>query len=102
MNKPMFSLHGQVIHVFLSPVGTNKDTGEEYGGQDKVQIMGELPLKNGETRMEMITLTTDQGDSLKKLVGKPVTLPVAFYAPSKGQVQYYIPKGQPLNLTNAA
>ena len=89
----MFSLHGEIVHVFNSPKGVNKNTGEEYGGQDKVQIIGNIPLNNGESRKDLITLTTDQGAALEKLVGRTVSAPVSFYAPSKGQVSYFIPKG---------
>lgn len=90
--KPMFTLHGQVVHVFVSPKGISKKTGEEYGGQDKVQVMGHIPLDNGEHRMELVTLTTDQGEVFQKLVGRPVSLPVAFYVSGRS-VGYYIPKG---------
>jgi len=93
MNKPMFTLSGVVIHVYETPKGVNKTTGEEYGGQDKVQIMGFSPLPNGESMKEVINLTTDQGSALKKLEGRSVSAPISFYAPSKGQVSYFIPKG---------
>jgi len=53
----MLNMTGQLINVFKSPVGQNKN-GEEYGGQDKLQILGEVELPNGQTRMEMFTLTT--------------------------------------------
>jgi hypothetical protein len=93
MNDPMFTLVGQLVNVYQNPTGVNKDTGEEYGGQDKIQILGNIPLKNGEIRKDLITLTTDQGEQASKLVGRSVTAPVAFYAPSKGNVSFYIPKG---------
>lgn len=93
----MFTLTGQVVHVFESPTGVNKSTGEEYGGQDKVQILGDLSLPNGETRKEMVTLTTDQGEMLKKAVGRSVVAPVGFYA-SKGTVGFFIPKGAQIAL----
>ncbi|NKO00820.1 hypothetical protein, partial [Weissella cibaria] len=60
----MFTLTGQVVHVFTAPRGISKKTGEEYGGQDKVQILGDIPLQGGETRKELVTLTTDQGEAL--------------------------------------
>lgn len=88
----MFTLTGKVVHVFQSPKGVNKQTGEEYGGQDKVQIMGHMALPNGETRMELVTLTTDQGQELEKSTGRTVIAPVGFYS-SKGSVGYFIPKG---------
>lgn len=92
MSQPMFTLTGQVIHVYLSPKGVSKKTGEEYGGDDKVQILGDIPLEGGEFRKEMVTLTTDQGPSLKNAIGRAVMAPVAFWARG-GVVGYYIPKG---------
>lgn len=93
---PMFTLNGQVLHVFVSPKGTNKQ-GEEYGGQDKVQILGDLPLPDGQTRKEMITLTTDQGPALEKAIGRSVTAPVAFWAKG-GTIGQYIPKGSQIKI----
>lgn len=98
---PMFTLHGTVVHVFEAPKGISKKTGEEYGGQDKIQIMGNIILDNGQHRMELVTLTTDQGAAFQKLVGAPVTLPVAFYA-SKGGVGFYLPKGHPVPASRAS
>lgn len=91
--KPMFLLSGTIINVFESPKGISKKTGEEYGGQDKVQVMGEVPLPNGEIRMDMLTLTSHDSEPLKKLIGKPVSIPVGFIAQSKGVITYFIPKG---------
>jgi hypothetical protein len=93
----MFSLTGQVVHVYTAPKGVSKKTGEEYGGQDKVQIMGDIPLKGGETRKELISLTTDQGSALEKMEGKIVTCPVSFFANGKS-VSYYIPEGHKIKL----
>lgn len=97
MIEPMFTLRGQVVHVFVSPIGINKDTGEEYGGQDKVQILGDVPIKGGETRKDMLTLTTEQGTQLKAAVGQSVIAPVAFYV-NKGAVAFYIPKGSEIDI----
>jgi len=92
----MFTLRGQVVHVFTAPKGINKD-GEEYGGQDKVQIIGDIPLKGGETRKDLITLTTDQGEALKKMEGQDVTCPVAFFVSGK-TVSFYIPQGHKISV----
>ena len=91
--KPMFLLTGTVLHVFESPKGISKKTGEEYGGQDKVQIMGDIALPNGEFRKDMLTLTTHDSEPLRKLIGKPVSVPVGFIAQSKGVITYFMPKG---------
>jgi len=97
----MFTLTGQVVNVFTAPKGISKKTGEEYGGQDKVQILGDIPLTGGESRKELVTLTTDQGESLSKMVGRDVTAPVGFYTSGKA-VGYYIPKGHKITALTTA
>lgn len=102
--KPMFTMTGMVTHVFVAPKGVSKKTGEEFGGQDKVQILGNIPLGNGEFRKELVTITTDQGEALRKLEGRDITLPVLFYVTGKS-VGFYLPKGhrvKPDALTTAA
>jgi len=99
--NPMFQLTGKVVNVFVSPKGLNRKTGEEYGGQDKVQIMGQVPLQDGQFKMELVDLTTEQGEVIKKFEGQEVRCPVAFYQ-SRGAVGFYIPKGhsiKPLRTT---
>lgn len=95
--KPLFMLNGVVVNVFVSPKGVSKKTGEEFGGQDKVQIIGDIPLEDGQTRKEMITLTTNQGEQLQKSINQPVTAPVAFYT-AKGGVGFYIPRGSQITV----
>ncbi|MGE9294009.1 MAG: hypothetical protein ACQKBW_10380 [Puniceicoccales bacterium] len=96
----MFRLTGRIVNVYVSPKGVNRKTGEEYGGQDKVQIMGQIPLSDGQFKMELIDLTTDQGDVLKRLENQEVTCPVAFYS-ARGAVGYYIPKGHKIQPVRA-
>lgn len=97
----MFLLTGTVVNVFTAPKGISKKTGEEYGGQDKVQIMGDIPLPDGQYRKELVDLTTDQGESLKKMEGREVSCPVSFYVSGKS-VGYYVPKGHKITLQKAA
>ncbi len=101
MNQPMFTLNGEIVHVFVSPKGVNKKTGEEYGGQDKVQILGNIPVDNGQFRKEIVTLTTDQGKALENSLGRFVSAPVASYA-RNGNIQHYIPRGSQIALGEGA
>lgn len=95
----MFTMNGKVMHVFVAPKGVNK-SGEEYGGQDKVQIIGSLSLPNGESRMELVTLNTDQGQELEKAVGRSVIAPIGFYN-AKGAVGFFIPRGSKIAIQAA-
>jgi len=96
---PMFQLAGKVVNVYVAPKGVSKKTGEEYGGNDKVQIMGQIPLPDGEFKMELVDLSTDQGETLRKMEGKSVVCPVAFYV-SRSAVGCYIPKGHKITIQN--
>lgn len=86
----MLTLQGQVTNVFSTPGGTNQK-GETYSASDKVQVIAENELKNGEKRIELLTLTTDNPALFKTLLGKSVRIPVGIFV-SGNQPQYYILK----------
>ena len=95
MNIPMLTLSGTVTNVYEAPKGTNKE-GKEYGGGYKVQLLVQNPLQNGETRMDVVTLTTDQPDFFRARSGRLVRLPVGAF-PSGKAVQFFILKGTRLD-----
>lgn len=88
----MFSVTGQVMNVFTPPDRTDKETGETEKSKPKVQLLGALPLQNGETQFDMITLSVEDRTMFEKLKGKKVRLPLGVFA-SKSSVIYFIPKG---------
>jgi hypothetical protein len=87
----MLTLNGTVANVFQAPKGTNKD-GKEYGGQDRVQIMAQTELQNGETRLELVNLTVTNIRTYESLKGQQVRIPVGVFA-SGGSVAFYALKG---------
>jgi hypothetical protein len=98
----MFTVTGQVLKTFIQPGGVDKESGEVGPQSVKVQIMGEMPVKGGDSRFDMITLTVEDKTTYENLKGKRVRLPLGFFAPSKGSIVYYIPKGAtPENVHNA-
>jgi O-glycosyl hydrolase len=88
----MLTLNGQVVNVFQSPKGVNRDTGEEYGGQDRVQIMARNTLKNGEDRIDLVNLTVTNPEAYLTLQGQNVRVPVGVFAKG-GTVNFYVPAG---------
>ncbi|MGH0054036.1 MAG: hypothetical protein ACQ5SW_11650 [Sphaerochaetaceae bacterium] len=88
----MFTVTGQVVNIFKTPEATNKD-GESYGGDYKIQLLGELPLPNGETRHEMIDLKVHDVDVYKPYLNKRLTVPVGSLALAKNKLVHFIPKG---------
>lgn len=87
----MLNLTGEVINVFHVDAGTNKK-GENYDARDKIQLLGELELPNGETKKELIDLTVDNVHQYDGLIGKTISLPVGVIASGR-IVTFYVRKG---------
>lgn len=87
----MLNLTGQVINVFHMDAGTNKK-GEDYDARDKIQLLGELELPNGETKKELIDLTVDNVLQYDGLIGKTISLPVGVISSGRS-VTFYVRKG---------
>lgn len=88
----MLTLCGSVARVFEAPGGTDKKTGEAYEGGYRVQLLAEIPLKNGEAKLDLVTLSTDLPEKFKAMSGKWVRVPVGVY-PTKGGVGFFCLKG---------
>ena len=87
----MLTLTGTLLNTFKSPVGKNKD-GEEYGGQDKIQILGQVDLPNGESKKDLITLTSHNLEHFEGLEGVNIRVPVGVFVNGK-TASFFIPKG---------
>lgn len=88
----MLLLVGQVVNVFEAPKGTNKDTGESFGGNPRVQILAENELQNGDTKLDLVNLSVENESLYKGLQGKKIAVPVGAYV-NKGIVAFYALKG---------
>jgi len=89
----MLTLNGVVQNVFRTDATTDRKTGEVLPAKDRVQIMAENTLQNGQKRMELVTLTVDSPEAYRKLVGHSVRVPVGAFV-SGTVVQFYALKGQ--------
>lgn len=90
----MFTVTGQILKTFIQPGRVDKETGEVGESSVKVQIMGEMPVQGGgESRLDLITLTVETKKTYEDLKGKRVRVPLGFFAPQKGNIVYFIPKG---------
>ncbi len=89
----MFTVMGKVVHVFDQPGRVDKETGEKAEDSVRLQMMGEMPVEGGETRLDLITVKVPDKKTYQNFVGKQIRLPVGAFAPSKGQIIYFIPKG---------
>jgi len=89
----MLTLNGIVQNVFNTPESVDRKTGEIRPAADRVQVIAENTLQNGEKRIELVTLKVERGEAYRKLIGKPVRVPVGVFA-SGGALQFYALKGQ--------
>lgn len=89
----MFTVTGQVLKTYIQPGLVDKETGEQGKPSSKVQIMGEMPVPGGDARFDLITLTVENEKTYSELKGKRVRVPLGFFAPQKGNIVYFIPKG---------
>ena len=89
----MLTLNGTVANIYEAPKGVNKETGEAYGGQHRIQVMCENTLKNGEKRIELVDLSVDDVTPYREAIGKPVGVPVGVYVAS-GKPAFYALKKQ--------
>jgi len=89
----MFTVTGKVVHVFTQPGAVNKETGEVGEATPRLQLMGQMPVPNGETRLDMITVKVEDRATFEPLKNKTIRLPIGAFSPSKGQIIYYVPKG---------
>lgn len=88
----MLTLNGTVLNVYRRDESTDKKTGEVYPASDYVQINAENTLQNGEKRFELVTLKVEHGEAYRKLVGRPVRVPVGAFVSGK-VIQFYALKG---------
>lgn len=89
----MFTINGQVINTYMQEGRVNKDTGEVTKPTPKVQVLGEIPVATGGSRVDLITLSVPEGIDFKSHIQKKVKIPLGMFAPAKNQIVYYIPKG---------
>jgi hypothetical protein len=92
MTQPMFSITGELRKVYSEPQ-TNQETGERTM-KHRVQILGEVPIRDSdEFKFDFVTLTIDNPHDYRDLVGEHITVPFGFFAPGKGNVVTFVPKG---------
>jgi hypothetical protein len=87
----MLSITGQVLHVFEKPAVKRGD--ETIDAKPQVQLLGEFMLPNGDSRFDLVTLSTDTPKDFESFKGQTVSVCVGAFAPSKGSVIFFIPKG---------
>lgn len=80
------------MNVFTVEAGKDKD-GKEYDERSKVQLMGQLALQNGDAKLDLMDLTVDDISAWSSFIGRDVSIDVGAFAPSKGNIVYFVRKG---------
>lgn len=89
----MLTLNGVVQNVFNTPASADRKTGEIRPAADRVQILAENTLQNGEVRIDLVTLKVESGEPYRKLLGRSVRVPVGAFVVGTS-IQFYALKGQ--------
>lgn len=97
----MLQITGKVINVFTTEAGQSKD-GTEYEERHKVQLMGERALPNGDKQMDLMSLTVQDLADWNEVQGKTVSIDIGAFAPSKGNIIYFVSKGSKPSVRGAA
>lgn len=87
----MLTLTGKLIHSFEAPKGETKE-GRAYGGDFKIQVLGQIDLPNGDSRCDLITLTCHDIGAFEQFQGKDIAIPVGVFVNGKTP-SFFIPRG---------
>jgi hypothetical protein len=83
----MITLNGSLLNVYKAPIRKGAEDGETE--KDKIQILGDVALPNGEVRKDLMTITVKDAREFTGLEGSEVSVPVGAFAPQKGTVIFF-------------
>ena len=82
----MIKLEGTIINVFTQQGGKDKKTGEAFADRDKIQLLGEFELPNGDKKNELIDLTVENGKEYEGTKNKRVSIPCGALASGRNVI----------------
>lgn len=80
----MITLNGTLLNVFKTPA-----RGESSEEKDKIQILGDVALPNGEIRKDLMTITVKDARHFDGQEGSEISVAVGAFAPQKGTVIFF-------------
>ena len=89
---PALVLYGELVNAYTEDVRTKRATGEQFGGQRRVQLDVWFDLDNGSRKRTDITLTVEDLAPYRPLVGQLVGIPVRPYVNGRA-VGYAVSSG---------
>lgn len=87
----MLTLKGVLVNVYTNPARKTRD-GSLTEEKDKIQLLADIQLENGQTRKELVSLTVPDAAKYEGQEGVELALPVGVMAPQKGVIIYYVPR----------
>ena len=88
----MLQIAGKVINVFTVEGGKDAE-GKEFAERHKVQLLGDVAMPNGDIKHDLMDLTVESLDDWTSLQDKTVSIDIGAFAPSKGNIVYFVRKG---------
>lgn len=87
----MLSLRGVLVNTFTSPAFNSKtaQNDDEKPEKPKLQVLGDVFLKNGEMKKELLTVSIPDLSPYEGKEGTEVIIPVGAFSPQKGSIVYF-------------
>lgn len=88
----MLNLTGVLINAYKAPAFQSKTAekgAEAPEEKPKLQILGDVALKNGEVKKDLLTITVPDLAPYEGKEGTKVSIPVGAFAPSKGNIAFF-------------
>ncbi len=99
----MLTMNGIVQNVFITPPSKpDKVTGEIHPEVARVQLLCENIQENGDKKMELQTLKITTPDAYRKLIGKPVSVPVGAMGEGRAKMIFWALKTESMAAKAAA
>lgn len=86
----MLELTGVLVNTYRAPLRRGAEAGETE--KDRIQILGDIPLPNGETRKDLVSITVPDVRKYEGEEGAEITVSVGVFSPQKGTILFFINK----------
>lgn len=90
----MLRMEGLLLNLYKANDFVDRETKQTVVGRFRIQMQVTSPLQSGESKIQLVDLTTDFPQSFKAHVGKTISVPVgAMVNQGSRQVQFFLPQG---------
>lgn len=97
----MLQIAGKVINLFTVEGGIDKE-GKEFAEKYKVQLLGNVAMPNGDTKLDLMDLSVSDLSDWSQFQNRDIAIDIGAFAPSKGNIIYFVRKGAKPQLKGVA